>query len=148
MWLHSYWLSYFHSYSAFPSDRIPRVTNDVNIHFFIHSSNSCKLYRPIPGTFWICYMTKTKRTVREELCTADISHFTAVSFHYLCGGKIKYWKTSVRAIVSVLSEVTVCTSYTCWVININVELEVKATFTVEQAMKAQEEQQRYAVPFL
>jgi hypothetical protein len=36
---------------VFPYDRVPRVTKDVNVHFFIHSSNSCKLYQRIPGTF-------------------------------------------------------------------------------------------------
>ena len=38
-------------FGIFPSDRIPTATNDVNVHFFIHSSNSCKLYQRIPGTF-------------------------------------------------------------------------------------------------
>ena len=28
---------------AFPSDHIPKATKDVNVHFFSHSSNSCKL---------------------------------------------------------------------------------------------------------
>ena len=36
---------------AFTSDRIPQATKDVNIHLLIHSSNSCKLYQGIPGTF-------------------------------------------------------------------------------------------------
>ena len=35
------WFSIF--WGAFPSDRIPKATKDVNVHFFIHSSNSCKL---------------------------------------------------------------------------------------------------------
>jgi hypothetical protein len=30
---------------AFFSDRIPKVTKDVNLHFFIYSSNCCKLHQ-------------------------------------------------------------------------------------------------------
>jgi hypothetical protein len=30
-----------------PSDRIPKATKDVNVHFFNNSSKSCKLYKPI-----------------------------------------------------------------------------------------------------
>jgi len=30
---------------VFPSDRLQKATKDVNVHFFIHSSNSCQLYR-------------------------------------------------------------------------------------------------------
>ena len=33
---------------AFPSDCIPKATKDVNVHLFIHSSNYCTLYQPIP----------------------------------------------------------------------------------------------------
>ena len=31
-------------FGAFPSDRIPRATKVVKVHFCIHSSNSYKLY--------------------------------------------------------------------------------------------------------
>jgi len=37
---------------AFPSDRIPKAAKNVNVHFFILSSNSCKLNQGLPGTFW------------------------------------------------------------------------------------------------
>jgi hypothetical protein len=30
-----------------PSDRIPKATKDVNVHFFNNSSKSCKLYKRI-----------------------------------------------------------------------------------------------------
>ena len=43
-------------FRVFPSDRVPKVTKDVNVHFFIHSSNYSKLYQRIPetytGKFW------------------------------------------------------------------------------------------------
>jgi len=39
---------------AFPSDRIPEVTKDVNTRFLIQSSNSFKLYQRISGIFWRC----------------------------------------------------------------------------------------------
>jgi hypothetical protein len=31
-------------FGFFPSDRSPKATKDINVHFFIHSSNSCKYY--------------------------------------------------------------------------------------------------------
>ena len=31
-------------FGAFPSDRNPKATKDVTVHFFTHSSNSRKLY--------------------------------------------------------------------------------------------------------
>jgi len=36
---------------AFFSDHILKVTKDVNVHFFIYSSNSCKLHQQILGIF-------------------------------------------------------------------------------------------------
>jgi len=36
---------------VFSSDRIHKVIKDVNIYFFIHSSNSCKLYQRIPVNY-------------------------------------------------------------------------------------------------
>jgi len=38
-------------FGAFPSNRIPKETNDINVHFFNHNSNSCKSYQQIPVTF-------------------------------------------------------------------------------------------------
>jgi hypothetical protein len=43
--------SWFSIFRAFPPDRIPRVTKDFNVHFFIHSSNSCKLYEGFQEIF-------------------------------------------------------------------------------------------------
>jgi len=31
-------------FRVFPSDRVPKATKDINVHFFIHSSNYYKLY--------------------------------------------------------------------------------------------------------
>ena len=31
-------------FGTFPSDRMPKATKDVNVNFFIHSRNSCKIY--------------------------------------------------------------------------------------------------------
>ena len=35
-------------FGAFPSDRIPKATKDVNVNFFIHNGNFCELYQRIP----------------------------------------------------------------------------------------------------
>ena len=42
---------WFSTCRTFPSDRVAKVTKDVSVHFFIHKSNSCKLYKLFPGTF-------------------------------------------------------------------------------------------------
>jgi hypothetical protein len=60
--------------SIFISDSIPNVSTDVSVRFFIHSSNSCKLYERIPGTFegaayYIC------RQVWFVVVTIDIKRF-------------------------------------------------------------------------
>jgi hypothetical protein len=38
-------------FRAFPSDFIPKVKKDVNVHFFVNSSKECKLYQRIPDKF-------------------------------------------------------------------------------------------------
>ena len=38
-------------FGVFPSDRIPKATKAVHVRFFIHSNNSCKLYKRISGNF-------------------------------------------------------------------------------------------------
>ena len=43
-------------FGAFPSDSIPKATKEGNVHFFIHSSNSCKLNHRISVTFLSYYM--------------------------------------------------------------------------------------------
>jgi len=35
-------------YGTFSSDRTPKATKDVNVHFFMHSSNSCKFCQRVP----------------------------------------------------------------------------------------------------
>jgi hypothetical protein len=41
----------FSTFRAFPSDRIHKVTKNISVHFFIHSSNSCKFDQRISGSF-------------------------------------------------------------------------------------------------
>jgi hypothetical protein len=38
-------------FGAFLSDRIPNATKNVNVHFFIHSSNSSQIYQRIPVSY-------------------------------------------------------------------------------------------------
>jgi len=38
-------------FEAFPSDRIPKTTKAMHVHFYIHGINSCKLYKRIPVNF-------------------------------------------------------------------------------------------------
>lgn len=46
----------FEFFELFPSDRNHKATKDCNVHFFIHSSDSCKLYQRIPGTLRSYYI--------------------------------------------------------------------------------------------
>jgi hypothetical protein len=41
-------------FAVFPFDQILTATKDVNVHFFIDTRNSCKLYQRIPQTFREC----------------------------------------------------------------------------------------------
>jgi len=45
---------------AFPSDRIPKATKDVSVHFLTEISNSSKLNRPSVGTFEVTKMCVEK----------------------------------------------------------------------------------------
>ena len=38
-------------FGAFPSDRVPRATKNVDMYFCIYSNNFCKLYQRISETF-------------------------------------------------------------------------------------------------
>jgi len=40
-------------FGAFRSYRLPKVKEDINVHFAIRSNSSpCKMYQRIPGTLW------------------------------------------------------------------------------------------------
>jgi hypothetical protein len=51
----------------FPSDCIPKVTKDVNVYFFIHSSNSFKLYQQMPVNY-----TSEFQELFKLLCTINV----------------------------------------------------------------------------
>ena len=71
---------------AFPPGRISKATKGFSVHFFIDSRNSCKLYRPIPGTFW-SYLPRTfgnfpriHRLKKKILRFAETSIYTKIIF--------------------------------------------------------------------
>jgi len=71
-------------FGAFPSDRIPKATKDVTVHFFTHSYNSYKLYQRIPGNFEATtYFFRTLLKIRHLLDAAcasmPLSHVTIQS---------------------------------------------------------------------
>ena len=47
---------WFSIFGSFTFDRIPKATKNVNVHFFIHSSNTSILYERIPGSFISYYL--------------------------------------------------------------------------------------------
>jgi len=50
-------------FGSFPSGRVPKAMNGVNVHLFTHSSNSCELYQRIPGTFCNYYVIPWLRVI-------------------------------------------------------------------------------------
>ena len=69
-------------FRVFPSDHIPKATNDVNLHFFIHlftisvnytSELSLILRRSRTGTVWFYTSTSNKRAARPKLYTKSLT---------------------------------------------------------------------------
>ena len=65
---------------AFPSDRIPKRTKNVNVHFFINNSNSCKLYHEFwkhfePTAYVTLFFDITLLSCLDKSCVYDILKF-------------------------------------------------------------------------
>jgi len=69
-----------HYSGAFTSAQFPKAKKDVNLHFFIHNSNSCKSYKKIA----VNYTSETPKTFeattynvrycqREKIYGSDVS---------------------------------------------------------------------------
>ena len=50
-------------FAAFPSDRIPKATKDVNVHLLVHSSNSTQLHQRVQGTICNYYVLRYNLTL-------------------------------------------------------------------------------------
>jgi hypothetical protein len=58
---------------AFSSDRIPKTTKDVNVHFFLHSRNSRKLHQPSERTSEV---TSCYTNVWENVCNLILLQYS------------------------------------------------------------------------
>ena len=59
------------TFGAFPSDRMPKATKNVNSHFFIDSNNSCKLHHRIPVNYTSEFrelFEATKQFIAKQEC--------------------------------------------------------------------------------
>ena len=78
---------WFPIFRGFPSDRIPKATKDVNVHFFINRSNSCKLYQRIP----VNYTSEFRELFEATTCIFEYhssqnkqqNNFTEYIYQYL-----------------------------------------------------------------